>query len=93
MKYLDLLGKKVEDKVTGVRGVATSISFDLYGCIQAIVTPQLDKDGKPGEARWFDVARLKVLSDKPVMEQPHFSAGNILKKLKGPAEKPAISKP
>ena len=34
--HLELLGQKVEDKVTGFRGVVTTISFDLYGCIQAV---------------------------------------------------------
>jgi len=42
-KHLDLLGHKVTDRVSGFTGVVTSIGFDLYGCIQAVVTPGADK--------------------------------------------------
>jgi len=45
-KHLSLLGLKVKDKVTGYTGVVASIGFDLYGCVQAIVNPGMDKDGK-----------------------------------------------
>lgn len=91
--YLDLLGYEVKDKVTKFEGVVTSIGFDLYGCIQAIVNPKIDKDGKPSDSRWFDIGRLKVTSKEPVMDQPDFEqiAIPILGK-KGPAEKPANSR-
>ena len=59
-KHLNLLGMKVEDKVTGFKGVVASISFDLYGCVQAIVNPGADKDGKLMEQCWFDVSRLAL---------------------------------
>jgi hypothetical protein len=71
-KSLKLLGFKVKDVTTGFEGVVTSVSFDLYGCVQAIVTPGKSKDGKLGEGYWFDVKRLKVTSKSPVMEQPTF---------------------
>jgi hypothetical protein len=87
-KQIDLLGKRCEDKVTGLEGVITSISFDLYGCIQAIVHPGLDKDGKLEGTIWFDVARLTILSDKPVMEPPNFDYGIAAEGKKGPSEKP-----
>ena len=45
-KHLDLLGMQVRDQVTGYSGVVTSVCFDLYGCIQAVVHPGTDKDGK-----------------------------------------------
>lgn len=87
-KHIELLGLKVEDKVTGYAGVVTSISFDLYGCIQAIVTPGLNKDGKRISGDWFDVNRLIVVDNIPVMEAPNFAAGPIADGGKGPAEKP-----
>jgi hypothetical protein len=34
---LKLLGTKVRDVVTGFVGIVTSVSFDLYGCVQAVV--------------------------------------------------------
>lgn len=88
-KYFDTLGYKVEDKVTGFKGVVTSISFDLYGCIQSAVDPGLDNDGKTMASRWFDIARLKITSEKLVMDQPDFDiARSISEGKKGAAEKP-----
>jgi hypothetical protein len=92
-EHLQMLGLKVRDKVTEMEGVVASISFDLYGCVQAIVNPGLDKDGKPRDTYWFDVNRLTVLSDVPVMERPNFVAGPQALGLQGPSEKPASNKP
>lgn len=57
--YVDLLGYRVRDKVTGFEGVVTSIGFDLYGCVQAVVTPPA-KDGKQEDSRWYDTHRLSI---------------------------------
>ena len=76
--YLALLGLKVQDKVTDYEGVVTSVSFDLYGCIQAVVNPGLDKDGKPKETYWFDVTRLKVVNNIPIMDVPNFVDEGII---------------
>lgn len=88
-KHLDLLGHKVKDKVSDFEGVVISMSFDLYGCIQADVRPTgLDKDGKLIQGSWLDVNRLKVLSKKPLMEVPNFEWGKIAEGKKGPANLP-----
>lgn len=91
-EHLDLLGLKVEDLVTGVHGVVTSVTFDLFGCIQALVNPGVGKDGKPMDLMWFDVERLVVLSPNPVMPQPTFAAytpgGKKGGNPKGPEHKP-----
>lgn len=87
-EHIDLLGMKVEDKVTGFKGVVSSISFDLYGCVQAVVAPGMDKDGKLPEGKWFDVARLTVTSESPVMDRPNFESGNQAEGKQGAAEKP-----
>jgi len=71
-QHLTLLGFKVEDKVTGFTGVVTSISFDLYGCIQGLVTP-LFADGKQPDSRWLDLTRLEADSSAPVMKVPDFA--------------------
>lgn len=92
-KHISLLGKRVKDKVTGKKGVVSSVAFDLYGCIQAIVNPGLNKDGKLEESLWFDVSRLQVLSEKPVMEIPNYDFGPQAEGLKGAAERPSFSKP
>lgn len=81
--HLELLGFKAQDKVTGFHGVVTSISFELYGCVQAVVTPEMDKDGETKAGMWFDVTRLKLKSKKPVMELPNFSSGYVAQGKKG----------
>ena len=91
-KHLNLLGLNVEDKVTGLTGVVSGISFDLYGCVQAIVNPGMDKDGKLKDCLWFDVSRLGVLSDEPVMSRPNFDFGPQAEGKQGAAEKPAVWK-
>ena len=71
-EYMQILGCKVRDKVTGIEGIATSVSFDLYGCVLVIVTPLVDKDGKHLDGRWYDHHRLTILDNKRVMEIPNF---------------------
>lgn len=93
-KHLDLLGMRVEDRITGFKGVVVSVGFDLYGCIQAIINPGVGADGKPQDAHWFDVNRLQITSDTPVMERPEFewTPQAIAEGRKGPAERPAYNK-
>ena len=68
--------------------VQTCVSFDLYGCIQVVVAPQVDKDSKSEDSGWFDVTRIEILSDEPVMQLPDFSAGYVAEGRKGAADKP-----
>ena len=88
-KHMELLGMKVEDKVTGFKGVVTSLSFDLYGCIQTVVQPPAGESGKQEASHWFDVTRLTVTGEKPVMDLPDFDLGYVAEGKKGAAEKPA----
>ena len=91
-KYLDLLGLIVKDKVTGFEGIAESLSFDLYGCIQIDIRPHtLDKDGKVQDGRWFDVNRLTIMSPDPIIQRPDFSHVRMLEYDHGPADKPSKS--
>ena len=87
-KHLELLGHKATDKVTGFKGVITTLSFDLYGCIQVVITAEVDKDGKSVDGRWFDLARLKVTSKNPVMPLPPFDSVYIMDGNKGCSIKP-----
>ena len=87
-KHLGLLGLQVEDRVTGFTGVVVSVSFDLFGCIQAVVRPAKTAEGKLEDSHWFDIARLRVTGSAPVMEVPNFDFGDVAKGLHGPAEKP-----
>lgn len=68
---MKLLGLKSKDRVTGFSGVITSISFDLFGCIQALVTPPIGKNDVRGESLWMDTNRLEIMSKIPVMKCRH----------------------
>lgn len=69
--YIEILGFPVRDIVTGFTGTAASVCFDLYGCVQVVVTPEA-KDGKLEDGRWFDYKRLSKTADVRVMEPPDF---------------------
>ena len=58
MKELQLLGSRMKDRITGFKGVVTCISFDVAGCVLALLTPEAQK-GKLGEREWFDIIRLE----------------------------------
>lgn len=86
----DLLGRRVTDRVTGAEGVVESVSYDLYGCVQAVVRGKADEKGAVPDGRWFDVKRLIVSGGDPVMAVPEF-AGHVGPE-KGPADKPAYER-
>ena len=74
MSYLKLMGYKCRDVVTGFEGVAESISYDLYGCIQIDLRPSYKRTDDYPVGRWFDAKRVARidLEKKPVMEWPEF---------------------
>lgn len=71
-KYFKILGYLVKDTVTNRQGIVTSISFDLSGCVQGLVTPVCDREGKTGDSYWIDTKRLVPLAKTPVMSPPSF---------------------
>ena len=101
-KFIDLLGCRCSDRVTGIEGVITHVGFDLYGCIQVILHPGQTGPGKISDTIWLDVNRLEI-SDKPkAMEPPSFQGVDpqslgVLRLGKkpagnGPGEKPVHGK-
>ena len=66
-KAIELLGFRGKDKITGMSGVITSVSFDLYGCSQVVLTPTVESKH---DARWFDISRIDVDKSVKVMEPP-----------------------
>lgn len=91
-KVIDLLGMPCRDKVTEFAGVITSVTFDLYGCIQALVHPGMDKDKKLKDQNWFDIDRLEITGNEPVMYPPKFKKYLAAKAINGAAEKPLSNK-
>ncbi len=58
------LGDVVKDSITGFRGKVTGITEYLYGCKQALVTPQKMKDdGTAFDSQWIDDQRLDAQSE------------------------------
>ena len=91
--HIDNLGRKAKDRVTGFSGVITSISFDLYGCVEYVVSPPTDDKGEHKDGRWFDSHRLAIRKAKPVMSIPEEFVEKKEIKIKGPAEKPIKVRP
>jgi hypothetical protein len=69
---LEMLGHEVEDMVTGRKGVVTSACFDLYGCVQVVISVKV-KDNPKNENFIFDVKRMKVKSTKRIMDLPEYA--------------------
>ena len=83
-KHFKLLGLPVRDKITNKEGIVVSLSFDLYGCIQVLITTQ----GNAAQSHWIDVNRVTVLSKKVAMDRPDYTKHLISDGKKGPAIKP-----
>lgn len=81
-QFLQILGKKVTDRVTGYSGIVESVTFDLYGCVQAIVRAPVNEKMEMQECRWFDYKRLLDSNEERVMPLPAFEL------VPGPAERP-----
>lgn len=82
-EHIGMLGRRATDRVTRFEGVVTCVSFDLYGCLQAVVAPE-SKEGKMLESHWFDAKRLEL--GELVMPPPKFDPEADV--VDGPAEKP-----
>lgn len=72
-RYLSWLGLEVRDCVTGMKGVVTSLSFDICGCIQGLITPPVNGNEKK-DSYWFDIKRLIVIGP-PVINPSDFALG------------------
>lgn len=57
------LGKEVQDRVTGFRGIATSETEYLQGCTRINVQPKIKKDGALPARECFDEPDLIVIGD------------------------------
>lgn len=90
-EHFRFLGFKVRDKVTGFEGVAVSLCFDLYGCVQTVISPPA-ANGEIKEGRWFDNNRLEIVSDDRVMNFPNFAVELKDRDERGPANKPSLER-
>lgn len=57
------LGDLVEDRITGIKGIVTSVAFWLNGCIRFCLVEHKPKDPKINEF-WIDEPQLKLIKKK-----------------------------
>ena len=86
------LGHKARDRVTGFKGTITSMSFDLFGCVQAGLTPEVINDKTTGKlelgsSHWFDCNRLELLTDERIIPLPDFPFVAPARTAPAPAKK------
>lgn len=55
------LGDRVEDTVTGLKGIVVCITTWLHGCIRFGIQPEEVKDGKPLDLVYFDQTQVKLV--------------------------------
>lgn len=62
----DCMGLKAVDTLSGYEGTITGHCIHATGCDQICLGGGLDKDGKPREGQWFDINRIRIVSEAPV---------------------------
>jgi len=60
-------GIKGKDEITGFKGVITGHTRYISGCNQVLLCPSVDKDGKAGDSRWFDIQRVNPVKGKKIV--------------------------
>ena len=60
-----ILGEKVKDRITGLKGIAVARTEWMHGCVRIVVQPLELKDGRPVETCTFDEPDLDVIKPPP----------------------------
>jgi hypothetical protein len=63
------LGKAVQQKTTGLKGIITARSENLYGCNRYYVQPKALKDSKLPDGWWMDEDDIKVTGRGVIVEK------------------------
>lgn len=61
------LGREYRDKITGLTGICTGKVEYISGCAQALIQPQVAKDGAWRDSTWLDQQRLMETDNKTVV--------------------------
>lgn len=69
------LGSKLRDKVTGLTGIATAVTYHLYGCERFYLQPPVDKDGKQRDGLYCDAPQLELLHESGLEETKNSETG------------------
>jgi hypothetical protein len=65
-KHMIELGRRAKDKITGFAGTVTGYVVYITGCNQALIVADA-KDGKAGEASWYDEQRVEYTDDSKII--------------------------
>lgn len=77
------LGSKVEDAITGFKGVVTARCKYINGCVQYEITPTTLKVGVPQKEYWLDEKRVIIIGKagkKKIAKSPGGPANHPTKK-------------
>lgn len=77
------LGVRLRCNITGFEGLATGRMQYINGCVQYLVKPPVDKDGKMREGEWIDEAQLTKV-DEGIRTPPVAAAASATKGPGGP---------
>jgi hypothetical protein len=58
---MELMGRAVKDKITGITGIVTGYCIYISGCSQVCVQPPVKKDGTQVDGVWLDEQRVDVI--------------------------------
>lgn len=64
----ELLGKQAKCKVTGFKGIITSVVYYLNGCVQVCVIPPAGKDVKMPDGEYIDIGQIDVIGKGVTIE-------------------------
>lgn len=64
------LGDRVEDRVSGFKGVVCGRLEHLNGCKQYAIYPPVDKEGKIGDAHYIDGEQLELVDEGLNKKEP-----------------------
>lgn len=63
-------GDEVRDLVTGLQGIAVSVTEFLNGCRRVCVSPPVGEDGAFRDERWLDEPQLEIVQRAKVRPNP-----------------------
>jgi hypothetical protein len=69
------MGVRVKCRVTGLVGIITGKTEYINGCIQWLVSPPVDKEGKVVDGRWIDTIQLEIVDAGISVVEPEIRPG------------------
>ncbi len=63
------LGMRVQDKVSGLEGIAVCKAEYLNGCVQYEVKPLVNEKGEMVKGEWIDEVQLEVVNEG-ILDEP-----------------------